>query len=119
MARAVEGQFEHESFKPEDYLSALVALLGLMAVMAGLLIGAVIAIEAADLFTAEGAGDAETLGTVEAVSAWNPVLTLFGASLLMVAVVLVLRRIIKTIRLRATATRAAMTTLLGTSSERG
>lgn len=88
---------------PEDRAYRPIAALGLMAVMASLVVGAVVGLYAGD-FWAQGAAaraaDRVRQGVISATGAWNPALLLFGISLLMTTVVVVLRRIVKTIGAR-------------------
>lgn len=116
---AIEEQFEHDSFRLEDASYVPVAALGMMAVMFALVAGIVVAVDVSDLYTASGAGDAELRGTQAAFSIWGPQVALLGAALLMTAVAIILRRIVKTIRLRATATRYAFMLLAGNGTREG
>lgn len=88
---------------------------GVAAIMVSLVLGAFLGAEAGGLFAQDAAAraaDREAFGTLEAFGAWNPALALSGAALLMTAVVVVLQRIIKTIRLRGQAMAATLPTLL-------
>lgn len=98
-----------------DHVYLLLAAVGLMIVMASLLVGVVVAGEVGDLFAQDAAArahDTDTLGTIQATSAWNPPLLQLGISLLMTSVVVVLLRIIQTIRMRGAAMAAALPVLL-------
>lgn len=86
---------------PEDRIYPVVTLLGLGAVMLSLAVGAVIGLYQGDFFAQSAsarAADSVRQGVVAATGAWNPFVLFFGIALLMTAVVVVLRRIVKTIR---------------------
>lgn len=98
-----------------DHAYAWVAAGGVAAIMAALIAGIALGFEAGDLFAQDAAAraaDTEAQGTLAAAGFWNRALMLTGASLLMVSVVVVLQRIIATIRLRGTAMAATLPTLL-------
>lgn len=99
--------------KNPDYIA--VAAAGVSVVMVSLAVGIFLGFEAGDLFAQDAAAraaDTETQGTLAAFAAWNRPLALFGASLLMTAVVLVLRTIISTIRMRGRVVAATLPALL-------
>lgn len=96
----------------QDKAYGPIAVLGLMTVMFSLVVGIVVGVKAGDLWGPAGAGDAVRRGVIEAAGAWNSALLFFGASLLMTAVVVLLLRIIKTIKVRGGAMQAHLPVLL-------
>lgn len=100
----------------EDRVYWPVALLGLMAVMLSLAVGAIAGLYIGDIFAPGGdaAADQVRRGVAESTGAWNTAVLFFGASMLMTAVLVVLRRIIKTIRYRGEAMQAHLPTLFTT-----
>ncbi|MBW3578029.1 MAG: hypothetical protein KY462_09900 [Actinobacteria bacterium] len=114
-AQATDRYLLSRSF--DDYAYLWVAALGVATVMASLVVGIALGYEAGDLFAQDAAAraaDTGSQGSIAAAAAWNPALMLTGASLLMVSVVVVLRRIITTIRMRGRSMAATLPGLLTT-----
>ncbi|MEX2586692.1 MAG: hypothetical protein WD602_01690 [Actinomycetota bacterium] len=113
----VWASLEHPEYAdPED--STFVAFLGILAVMFSLAMGVVVAVKTGDLWAQDAAAraaDKVRAGQIGAIQAWNPAVLLFGISLLMTSVVLVLRRIIKTIQARGEAMVANLPRLISTT----
>lgn len=95
----------------EDTAYPTIAAFGLMVVMFSLAVGAVIGLYIGDLFAGQAADPARSQGVIESTGAWNPAVLFFGASMLMTAVVVTLRRIIKTIGVRGEAMQKHLPTL--------
>lgn len=96
-----------------DYIA--VAAAGLVLIMASVAVGVFLGFEAGDLFAQDAAAraaDTETQGTLAAFAAWNRPLALAGAGLLMTAVVLILRTIIATLRMRGQVVASSLPALL-------
>ncbi len=97
----------------EDKAYAPIAALGLGAVMFALALGAVLGLYVGDLFAGEAGDPQQSQGVVAAWDKLTRPIMFFGASLLMTAVVVVLRRIRKTIEFeRGEAMKTHLPTLL-------
>jgi hypothetical protein len=99
----------------EDRAYGPIAALGLGVVMASLVVGIVVGLYSGDFFAQGAAGRAADVvrhGVITSTSAWNPFVLFFGISLLMTTVVVVLHRIVKTIRARGEAMVTYLPTLI-------
>lgn len=94
----IDGDKQLEGRLWHDKAYAPIAVLGLMTVMFSLVVGIVVGLKTGDLWGSPAAGDAVRRGVIEAAGAWNPAVLFVGASLLMTAVVVLLLRIVKTIK---------------------
>jgi hypothetical protein len=87
----------------QDFGYLVLAALGLGAVLGAGVIGMVVGAKTGTFWSqpaAARAADRLHAGQIGAVGAWNPMLLFVGISLLMTTVVVVLRRVITTIRAR-------------------
>lgn len=113
------SRLDHPEFA-ESQDSTFVAVLGIMVVMFSLGIGVVVAVKTGDFWAQDAAAraaDNVRAGQIRAMGAWNPALLLFGISMLMTSVVLVLRQIIKTIKARGEAMATYLPRLFSTYHE--
>lgn len=107
------GSSDEAYLYDQAYLS--LAATGVTAIMVALVIGVVLGLDTGDLFAQEAAAraaDLKTQGVIQGLGAWNPALGLAGAALLMTAVVVVLQRVLSTIRLRGRTMAATLPALL-------
>lgn len=90
----------------EDRVYQPIAIVGIVAVMASLAVGAVTGLYQGDFWAQEAAvrqADTVRRGVIASTGAWNPSLLFFGISMLMTSVAVVLLRVRKTIQARGEA----------------